>query len=125
LIVDAEWHQFSFTWESSSGKEIFYIDGIKKGEKNSVDTGQTFDGKGALVLGQDQDTYLGGYDSRQAYQGNLTSFNMWDRALTASEVSVLASKCPTEEGNIVQWSQLLNLPRSGNVKLICSHFCIP
>jgi hypothetical protein len=125
VITDTEWHHLSFTWESSSGKVILFIDGIKKGEISAVSSGESIVHTGALVFGQDQDSYKGGFQQRQSFKGNITSLNMWDRALTASEVSVLASKCPNEEGNVVQWSQLMSLPKSGNVKLISSSFCIP
>ncbi|XP_031550851.1 sushi, von Willebrand factor type A, EGF and pentraxin domain-containing protein 1-like [Actinia tenebrosa] len=107
-----------------TGNVVLYINGVKRGEKANVATGETI-GNGALVLGQDQDSYKGGYDPNQAFKGNLTSLNMWNRVLTASEISDLARKCPTQEGNILTWTKLMSQPRLGNVNLICSTFCVP
>ena len=79
--------------------------------------------KGAIVLGQDQDSYKGGFKSRQSLQGNLTSVNMWNKVLTAQEISVLAKSCRIEGvGNIVKWSDLKD-KGEGAVKLIRSSTC--
>ncbi|XP_031550852.1 C-reactive protein 3.3-like [Actinia tenebrosa] len=107
LITDSTWHHLAFTWESVTGKVVLYIDGIRRGEKANVATDETID-DGALVLGQDQGSYKGRYNPKQAFKGNLTSLNMWDKVLTASEISDLARKCPTQEGNLLTWTKLMS-----------------
>jgi hypothetical protein len=97
-----------------------YIDGTKEGEGN-VHIGHVIT-KGALILGQEQDSYMGGFAVSQTYQGNLTSVNIWDRVLAANEISDLSTKCHTGEGNAVKWSDL-KTKTFGNVKLICNSFC--
>ncbi|KAK3739418.1 hypothetical protein QZH41_011411 [Actinostola sp. cb2023] len=80
--------------------------------------------KGAIVLGQEQDAYLGGFDVGQSFQGNLTSVNMWDRVLSSVEISELAKGCPSGEGNLVKWADLV--PRkSDSVKYFCGVSCYP
>lgn len=83
--------------------------------------------KGALVLGQEGDGYMKEqqFEDFQAFQGMLTSFNLWNKALTSQEVHILATTCPTTEGNVIKWSVLKTLPVNGSVELICSPFCVP
>lgn len=47
---------------------------------------------GALVLGQDQDKFMGGYGEDRAFVGRLTHVDAWSRALTPLEVQV-QSQC--------------------------------
>ncbi|XP_020910750.1 pentraxin-4 [Exaiptasia diaphana] len=114
-IVDNKWHHLCLTWENTDGHIKLYIDGVlriqitgKKGQQLN---------KRSLVLGRDTDG-----DDWQSFHGNLASVNMWSRAFLAGEVSVLASTCPTSEGDIIQWSTL-KTKGTGMTKLVCSTFC--
>ncbi|KAK3731545.1 hypothetical protein QZH41_011148 [Actinostola sp. cb2023] len=120
-VVDGKWHHLCFTWENTQGKYHTYIDGVMKGE-GAKKIGRVIT-KGAMVLGQDQDSYKGGFESFQSLQGNLTSVNLWNKVLTAQEVSVLAKSCTAGEGNIVKWSDLKD-KGEGDVKLICTSACV-
>lgn len=118
-MIDGKWHHICATWQNVDGSYKLYIDGIKKGNDGSRLRGHIIQ-KGALVLGQEQDSYKGGFSTLQNLQGNLSSVNMWDRVLTTQEVSALARKCPTQEGNFMTWSTLKNKTSSG-LQLICSN----
>ena len=95
-----------------------YVDGVLRFAPSATVT------KGVIVLGQEQDSYKGGFNADQSLQGNLTSVNMWDRVLTAQEISELAKSCTAGEGNIVKWSDLKD-KGEGEVKLIRSSACGP
>ncbi|KXJ04221.1 C-reactive protein 3.3 [Exaiptasia diaphana] len=86
--------------------------------------GQTIQ-KGGVILGQDADSYLGGYDSNQALQGTLSMVNMWDKELSSAEIAAIySSKCSSSHGNVVKWDDLVK-KRFGQVRLSCSRsFCI-
>ena len=120
-VVDGKWHHLCLTWESTQGNYHVYIDGVMKAE--GVAQIERVITKGALILGQEQDSYKGGFESSQSLQGNLTSVNLWDKVLTAQEVSVLAKSCTAGEGNIVKWSDLKD-KGEGDVKLICTSACV-
>ena len=45
---------------------------------------------GVLVLGQDQDALGDGFEADQAFSGELTQFNIWDRVLTQDEIEPIA-----------------------------------
>ena len=123
-MIDGFWHHIAFTWSNTIGQWYLYVNGTQmtNGTKAKGSTIQ----KGALILGQDQDTYMGRYQSYQSLQGNLTSVNMWDRALSSSEIASLAAvRCSNVQGNIVKWRELelQKEKRVGGVQLICSPFC--
>ena len=106
------------TWENAFGRLNVYVDGLLKlyNSPNRILPG-------AIVLGQEQDSYKGDFDADQSLQGNLTSVNMWDRILTEQEISELAKSCGTKgEGNVVKWSDLKD-KGEGDVKLINTSQC--
>lgn len=120
-VIDGRWHHVVGTWENEQGNFTMYIDGIKNATQASVKKGHTIK-KGAVVLGLDQDFLLGGYATSEAFQGNLTGVNMWDRVLTAQEVSAIADRCSSSQGNVFKWAGIQD-KLSGNVKRICQPFC--
>ena len=52
--------------------------------------GYTIRAGGSLVLGQEQDSVGGGFDSTQSFQGTLTNVNVWSYVLPASLCQSLA-----------------------------------
>ncbi|KXJ28460.1 Sushi, von Willebrand factor type A, EGF and pentraxin domain-containing protein 1 [Exaiptasia diaphana] len=120
-LVDNKWHHLCLTWENTDGNIKFYIDAVLRHEFIGKKDEQL--GKGSIVLGQDQKGFKTGFRDSVAFKGNLASVNMWSRAFPAGEVSVLASTCPTSEGDIVQWSTL-KTKRSGMLELVCSNYCM-
>ena len=119
-IFDGKWHHFAVSWSKSSGEVKVYVDGniIKS---TSMAAGKDIK-EGALVLGQDQDSYLGGYQKFQSFQGNLTSVNMWDKILPSDEIAMLAKKCPSGEGNVIKWRDIVPF-KNGNVQFFCGVSC--
>ena len=64
-------------------------------------------GKGNLVLGQEQDSVLGGlFDASQAFSGKLAQVEIWDIELTDIDIENLANcKIETvkESNRVVSW----------------------
>jgi len=123
--MDGRWHHLALTWESSTGKTSLYLNGTKKDE-TTLSAGKTLIGKGVIVIGQDQDSYKGGYDPDQTFQGKLTKMNMWNKVLSADEIKAMqnSSVCASENGNIVQWSDLPEKSVFGQVKMVCVSKCV-
>ncbi|XP_042887276.1 uncharacterized protein LOC122263045 [Penaeus japonicus] len=81
-----------------------YIDGEKRVTKSRASRGILLNG--SLVLGQETDLVLGGFNEQQSFSGVLTGFNLYNRSLTDGEVASLAGcagKVP--EGDLVAWSR--------------------
>ena len=101
-IADGTNHHVCVTWVPSAGKIQIYVDGKKRIEekgdeyvKSDIPTGGTW------IIGQDQDTFEGGFTKRDSMKGMLAGVNIWDRILCLYEIVALASSCgPIIEGNV-------------------------
>ncbi|CAK8675669.1 unnamed protein product [Clavelina lepadiformis] len=55
--------------------------------------GEYVRGGGALVLGQEQDSVGGSFDSNQSFGGYIRSFMVWPRKLSSYEMNNIAQNC--------------------------------
>jgi hypothetical protein len=62
-------------------------------------------GGGYWVIGQDQDSVGGNFESRDAFVGVLTEVHVWNRVLSTAEIQDLASSCAHDLiGNYVAYT---------------------
>ena len=107
------------------GSWKFFKDGLVKQEGTSFKKGYRIRRGGTLVLGQDQDSIGGEFDTSQSFQGMLSDVNVWDRVLLATQIKEMSQSClPDErnEGNVYQWTDFL---RQGGPKLVEPSPCEP
>ncbi|NET52399.1 MAG: hypothetical protein F6K09_28035, partial [Merismopedia sp. SIO2A8] len=99
-----QWQHCAATWESKTGRAHLYIDGESM-YSTSLAKGIVLDANGSLVLGQDQDSYGGGFDTKQAFQGQMAEVRVWDDVRTPEEInSLMNHRCTgTEEGLVGYW----------------------
>ena len=76
---------------------------------------------GSLVLAQEQDNVGGGFDSSQAYVGDLSDVNMWNKVLSGEEISSMSGQCHSEEGNVFEWSDFNDV--HGDAKVVEPSSC--
>lgn len=58
-------------------------------------------------MGQDQDSFGGGFEKEQTFVGEMTSVNIWSYAMTPQEISSVSTRsCLAGNGNVVSWSNL-------------------
>ena len=89
-IADGTWHHFVVIRNGSLGHADFFIngEGYPKRCGNLVyDTLKVE--SGGLILGQDQDTFGGGFDAGQVLRGALDDLRIYDGTLSATEVQAL------------------------------------
>ena len=61
---------------------------------------------GTAVLGQDQDSVGGGFQTNQAFgPGQLTEVNMWSWVLSENEIAAQYQDCHIPQGSVHAWSQ--------------------
>jgi len=77
---------------------------------------------GILVIGQDQDSFGGGFVASQSYIGELTDLNVWNRVLTANEILKLSRSCHGGRGNVKKWSDF-KVGLRGDVRVISPSAC--
>ncbi len=97
-VDDNQWHQVGFVYEkidSQTAEMEFYVDGKSQGNKINIipfDTGTNEFGTGRLLSTSDK-VFIGvkgGAGTRTGYfNGQMADFAIWDKALTANEVSEL------------------------------------
>ena len=107
--TDGEWHHICMSWRSSDGAWQFYKDGELQSHDSGHSTGHTIQGGGSLVLGQEQDSVGGGFDSKQSFQGSLTNVNVWSYVLSASAIKSMSMSryCLSGVGNVYEWSDFI------------------
>ena len=89
-IADGTWHHFAVIRNASLGHADFFVDGkgyTKRCGHLAYDTLKVE--VGGLILGQDQDTFGGGFDSSQVLRGALDDLRIYDGILSATEVQAL------------------------------------
>ena len=60
-------------------------------------------GKGAFVLGQEQDSFGGDFSSAESYQGKISQFNLWNTRLNDTQISNIMYSChDVDENSSVQ-----------------------
>ncbi|XP_036003609.1 pentraxin fusion protein isoform X1 [Fundulus heteroclitus] len=90
-----------FTWDSSSGATALFIDDRKSLTK-IYRKGHTIRAGGRVLLGQDPDNYLGGFDINQSFVGEISEVNLWDYVLPDTAVQDMMTAKMTG-GNVLDW----------------------
>ncbi|NWV54941.1 SAMP protein, partial [Daphoenositta chrysoptera] len=83
------------SWESSSGIVRFWLNG-KPWPRKGLQRGYTVGVPASIVLGQDQDTFGGGFDAQQSFVGEISSVFMWDTGISTSGVLAAMQNHPDE-----------------------------
>ncbi|XP_028616863.1 pentraxin-4 isoform X2 [Grammomys surdaster] len=90
-LLDGQWHHICIIWTSVEGKYWLHIDRRIVATGSRFREGYEIPPGGSLVLGQEQDTVGGKFDSSEAFVGAISGLAIWDRALFPREVANLAT----------------------------------
>uniref|UniRef100_A0ABM5F4V8 Pentraxin family member n=1 Tax=Pogona vitticeps TaxID=103695 RepID=A0ABM5F4V8_9SAUR len=84
----SNWEHICVSWDSATGLVELWVDdrllprvGLKKG--------YSINPEASIVLGQDQDSFGGGFATKESFVGEMKDVYMWDRVLTADEVNLV------------------------------------
>ncbi|KAK2832982.1 hypothetical protein Q5P01_016871 [Channa striata] len=102
-----------FTWDSNSGASALFMDGRRSLTK-TYRRHHTIRPGGKVILGQDPDSYLGGFDINQSFVGSISDVNMWDYVLSDGTIQDMVFKSRALAGNIFDWDTI-NLETHGGV----------
>ncbi|CAN0493792.1 unnamed protein product [Rangifer tarandus platyrhynchus] len=103
FVSDGKWHHICVTWTTRDGMWEAFQDGEKLGTGENLAPWHPIKPGGILILGQEQDTVGGRFDATQAFVGELSQFNIWDRVLRAQEIINIANCSTNMPGNIIPW----------------------
>jgi len=121
-VNDGDWHQICTSWENKVGSWKTYKDGALQSSGSGLKRGYVIKTNGILIVGQEQDSFGGRFDASQSYIGELTDLNIWNRVLSASEISKLSKLCHGGRGNVKKWSDF-KVGIRGNVRVVSPSAC--
>ncbi|XP_056305348.1 neuronal pentraxin-1 isoform X1 [Danio aesculapii] len=116
-----DWTNYCFTWASHNGGAELWVNGVV-GEERYIQTGYTIPAGGRLILGKDQDGFLG-ISVNDAFVGHMSDVNVWDYVLTEGEI-VEQMSCDNGKvkGNVLSWG-VTQLSLYGGVQLQGEQVC--
>ncbi|KAM4661942.1 uncharacterized protein O3C94_010588 [Discoglossus pictus] len=100
-----DWKHTCVTWTSDTGVIQLWIDGKLYARRVSK-KGFSIDTKTSIILGQEQDSFGGGFDIKQSFAGEITDVHMWDYVLPPKEISEAFFNTKIANGNIISWRAL-------------------
>lgn len=124
-ILDGKWHHVCVIWSSIQGRYWFYVDRRLASLGSNFQKGYEIPPQGSLLLGQEQDTVGGGFDSSESFVGLLAGFAVWGRALLPGEVSSIALGKSLPHGILLTLTNVSLL--SGSVQKVgcaCLEHCL-
>ncbi|XP_037318712.2 neuronal pentraxin-2b [Pungitius pungitius] len=102
-VRDGRWHHICISWTTRDGQWDAYQDGKKLGTGDNLAAWHPIKPGGVIILGQEQDVVGGRFDAGQAFVGELSQVNIWDRVLKPAEVQSMANCSAYVPGNVISW----------------------
>jgi len=87
---DNNWHQLVWTRKASTAQSCFYFDGISQGCITHPDSDDTATLQiASLILGQEQDSFQGGFDAGQDWEGLLDELTIFGSVLNGNQINTI------------------------------------
>ncbi|XP_031588088.2 pentraxin fusion protein-like [Oreochromis aureus] len=103
------------TWDSTSGLAALFLDG-KRSLSKIYKKDHTVSPGGRVILGQDADSFLGDFDKKQSFVGEICDVNMWDTVLPDSAIICMFAGKREPRGNVFDWDSA-ELEINGDVEV--------
>ena len=87
-LLDGAQHHIAVSWDATNGDVAFYIDGELVELGTNLQAGYSIGTGGSLILGMDQDTIGGGFDSTQSFSGTVYDVRLWSEVRSEAEISL-------------------------------------
>ena len=85
---------------------------------SNFNRGHTIRQGGTIVLGQDQDSVGGGFQTSESFQGMLSNVNLWNQVLTDSQIEHMSKSCLSDEARDRKEYKWLDFVREGGATLV-------
>ncbi|XP_040433918.1 C-reactive protein [Falco naumanni] len=80
-----DWEHICTSWESATGIAEFWLNG-KPWPRKGLQRGYTVGAEAAILLGQEQDAFGGGFDVYNSFSGELADVYLWDMGLSPDKM---------------------------------------
>ncbi|XP_077327910.1 C-reactive protein-like [Lithobates pipiens] len=98
-----DWRHICVTWDSDTGVVQLWVNGKLYPGRVSM-KGSSIAAETSIVLGQEQDSFGGGFDASQSLVGEISDVHMWDYVLTQADIQKVLSG--DLHGNVINWNSL-------------------
>ncbi|CAI9597503.1 unnamed protein product [Staurois parvus] len=98
-----DWRHICVTWDSNTGVVQLWVNGKLYPRRVSM-KGSSIAAEASIVLGQEQDSFGGGFEASQSLVGEISDVHMWDYALTPEDIHKVISG--RHNGNVINWVSL-------------------
>ena len=85
---DGDVHILAFSWDNTAGAWSIYLDGQLADSGTGHAVGATLDAGGTFMLGQEQDSQGGSFESTEAFQGTLYDVRIWNEVRSEAEIAL-------------------------------------
>lgn len=108
-----KWNSLCAIWDVSTGTSQITVNSIRS-IKRKIQAGGSIAGTPFIVLGQDQDSYGGGFQASQAFIGDIKDVHMWNHVISPCEIKRYMQGLLHSPGNYLDWS-MMNFSAHGYV----------
>ncbi|KAL5018925.1 hypothetical protein ScPMuIL_004647 [Solemya velum] len=107
-VNDGLWHHMSFVWSGTDGSWSSYVDGKLQNSGKNYGRGNIIPQMHSVLLGQS-------VDGQERFMGDLSQVNVYNRGLSAVEISQMAINCSAVQppGEVYTWLEFDNGSDSG------------
>ena len=89
-LNDGQWHQLVWTRQANTAQSCFYFDGVNQGCITHPDSDDTAALQiASLILGQEQDSFGGGFELYQNWQGLLDELVIFNTVLSETQINTM------------------------------------
>ncbi|XP_018431237.1 PREDICTED: C-reactive protein-like [Nanorana parkeri] len=99
-----DWRHTCVTWDSSTGVVQLWVNG-KLSPRRVSRKGFSIEAETSIVLGQEQASFGGKFDSYKLFLGEMSDVHMWDYVLTPKDIHKVISG--GLNGNVISWRSLV------------------
>lgn len=100
-----DWNSVCWTWKGNTGLTTLWVNGKRSAHK-ILGTNFSFTGRPSIIIGQDQDTYGGGFNPSQSFVGDITDVQLWSSFLSPCEIRAYMDDGIITPGNLLNWKNL-------------------
>ncbi len=86
-LRDGTLQHLAVTWDNTNGDWAVYSNGVLIEQGTGHEVGNTIEGGGELVFGNEQDALGGSFQSNQAFKGTYYDIRIWNDVRTAGELA--------------------------------------
>ncbi|XP_041672217.1 C-reactive protein-like [Cheilinus undulatus] len=100
-----KWNSVCWTWDSNNGLNTLWVNGKRSG-RIILGAKASITEVPSIILGQDQDSYGGGFVKSESFVGDITDVHLWNSTISPCEIRFYMEGSTFTPGNLLNWKNL-------------------